>query len=251
MWKTQRRFVLGVVVGVAIAGAGGAGYATIPDSGGTIHGCYKQDNGQLRVIDPSATKKGAASCSKDEIPITWNQQGPPGRSGPQGPPGAQGPPGSQGIPGPPGKTGSQGPPGPPGAPGPPGPFVETLPSGKTLRGVYSAAGTDAGQGFQYVASTGISFAFPLPAAPTAHVVGIGQTDPPDCPGTAAAPEAAAGTLCVYETDSGHGPRGVTPGVVDPASGQAGAGKYGFVLRGLHSGGEGDFGFQGTWAVTAP
>jgi hypothetical protein len=79
------------VVGVLLV-AGGIAYATIPDSSGVIHACYKVDpkgnldgNATLRVIDPSATKPDSAACRKDEQALDWNQQGvqgPPGQTGP-------------------------------------------------------------------------------------------------------------------------------------------------------------------------
>jgi hypothetical protein len=54
--------------------AGGIAYATIPDAGGVIHGCYKNSNGALRVIDTGA----GATCSAAETALAWNQTGPPG-----------------------------------------------------------------------------------------------------------------------------------------------------------------------------
>jgi hypothetical protein len=74
---------------VAIAAgltAGGIAYASIPDSG-IIHGCYKKNKGDLRVIDPSA----GGSCGPSETPLDWNQTGPTGLKGGTGPTGATGP----------------------------------------------------------------------------------------------------------------------------------------------------------------
>jgi hypothetical protein len=69
--------------------AGTIAFASIPDSVGVIHGCFKTQSGQLRVIDAAT-----AQCSPSETAISWNQIGP---QGPQGPAGPQGPPGqSQG-----------------------------------------------------------------------------------------------------------------------------------------------------------
>jgi hypothetical protein len=66
-------------VGVAALGAalllltaGGVAYATIPDAGGVIHGCYKNSNGALRVIDTDT----GAHCSGAESALDWNQSGP-------------------------------------------------------------------------------------------------------------------------------------------------------------------------------
>jgi hypothetical protein len=83
--------------------AGGLAYASIPDSGGVIHGCYKKtspNQGTIRVID---TDKGQ-TCSNAENALNWNQTGPQGPTGPAGPTGADGPTGPQGPPGAPGPT---------------------------------------------------------------------------------------------------------------------------------------------------
>lgn len=88
------------VVAVAIAGAllvaGGIAYATIPDSNGVIHACYKTGQGTLRLIDPSKSQ----ACLDSETALNWSQ------TGPQGPQGIQG---LQGIQGPKGDTGPTGP----------------------------------------------------------------------------------------------------------------------------------------------
>jgi hypothetical protein len=66
-----------IVATAALAVAlGGVAYATIPDSGGVIHGCYQKTVGSLRVIDPST----GGQCSSAETPIHWSQ-GPAGVSG--------------------------------------------------------------------------------------------------------------------------------------------------------------------------
>jgi hypothetical protein len=75
-----RRLALVVVV-LGLVG-GGLAYATIPDSGGVIHGCYSPNganapNGaQLNIINSDS-----ASCSKGQKEITWNQTGPQGEAG--------------------------------------------------------------------------------------------------------------------------------------------------------------------------
>ena len=122
--------------------AGGVASATIPDSGGTIRGCYLNKVGTLRVID-TATQQ----CSPLETPIQWNVQGQPGAAGPQGPagpqgmPGPQGPmgnPGPKGEQGPAGDTGEQGPQGEPGAQGPAGATGPQGPAGPASHGVLMA-----------------------------------------------------------------------------------------------------------------
>jgi hypothetical protein len=90
----RKLFVLaGSVAGLFIAG--GIVYATIPDGGGVIHGCYGP-SGKLRVIDTDAGE----SCNGSETAVTWNQTGPQGPQGLPGSPGATGPAGPQGPAGP-------------------------------------------------------------------------------------------------------------------------------------------------------
>jgi len=78
--------------------AGGVAYANIPDSNGMIQGCYKLNQGTLRVID---TEKGEA-CLKSEAALSWTQTGLQGPAGPTGPTGPKGDKGEQGTPGQPG-----------------------------------------------------------------------------------------------------------------------------------------------------
>lgn len=93
-----------VALTVALATVGGVAYAAIPD-GNTIHGCYKQVNGQVRVVGDGS------SCNQSEFAISWNQKGPKGDKGDKG---------DQGLPGPRGEQGPQGRQGPPGPEGPKG-----------------------------------------------------------------------------------------------------------------------------------
>lgn len=108
---------------IAVALAGGATYALIPDNG-VISGCYAKNTGALRVIDPAA-----GGCRNGEIAVSWNQQGQPGPQGPAGTPGA---------PGTPGAAGTDGADGAPGANGQPGPAVDLVVGNATLT---SACGT--------------------------------------------------------------------------------------------------------------
>jgi hypothetical protein len=45
---------------------GGVAFASIPDSSGTIHGCYKQNGGDLRVVESDA------DCRNNENALSWN-----------------------------------------------------------------------------------------------------------------------------------------------------------------------------------
>jgi hypothetical protein len=99
MRKRFRRVALVVIAAVAVAVAGGVTYAVADiGSGGVINGCYKSQNGQLRLIDPATD-----SCLPSETAISWGQtgtQGPKGDKGDKGDPGPPGPKGDKGDPGP-------------------------------------------------------------------------------------------------------------------------------------------------------
>jgi len=123
MRRVSKRHALALVVVGAAALSAGVAYATIPDAGGVIHGCYVKSNGLLRVYDTTGTAKTPVStpCLKDEAPLNWNEtgpQGPKGDTGPQGPQGAKGDKGDKGDTGAQGPAGAQGPQGVQGPPGP-------------------------------------------------------------------------------------------------------------------------------------
>jgi hypothetical protein len=54
---------------------GGVAYATIPDSGGTVHACYQKNGGGLRVVESSD------GCRPSEASLDWSQRGPQGSPG--------------------------------------------------------------------------------------------------------------------------------------------------------------------------
>lgn len=131
-----------MISSVLLVVAGTVAFASIPDSSGVINGCYKTQNGQLRVIDSSTQ-----SCAKGEIALSWNQVGPQGltgATGAAGPQGATGAPGPQGVTGATGATGAIGPNGATGAAGPKGDTGATGAVGST--GPAGAAGTDGAPG---------------------------------------------------------------------------------------------------------
>jgi hypothetical protein len=91
----RRKWLATVVVAAGVlvsACLGAVAYASIPDVGGAIHGCYKTNGGNLRVIDPSA----GGACQSSETPLDWSQTGPRGQRGPTGAEGPQGPQGPEG-----------------------------------------------------------------------------------------------------------------------------------------------------------
>jgi hypothetical protein len=63
---------LAFAVGLVLLVCGGVAYATIPDSGGMINGCYIKANGALRLIDTEAGQ----ACTRAEIPIAWTKSAP-------------------------------------------------------------------------------------------------------------------------------------------------------------------------------
>ena len=96
--------------GAAILCAAGAfAYASVPDAGGTIHGCYDKAIGQLRVIDTASSDPISGKCLSTETAITWSQTGPQGPKGDPGTPGTPGATGATGQKGDKGDTGAQGP----------------------------------------------------------------------------------------------------------------------------------------------
>ena len=83
------KLVVGLAVPLALVG--GIAYASATPGGAGISGCYKEEQGQLRVL--TATD---ANCGPAELPISWSVEGPPGAAGPAGPAGPPGPPGPGG-----------------------------------------------------------------------------------------------------------------------------------------------------------
>ena len=86
--------LIGCITGIVIAA--GVAYATIPDAGGVVHLCYKDNNGNVRVIDPASSKKDQQACKNDEVALDVNQQGPTGGTGATGATGGTGPAGATG-----------------------------------------------------------------------------------------------------------------------------------------------------------
>lgn len=77
-----RKLILIGAATVAVATVTGVGYAAIPGSDGTISAC-KDSKGALKVIDAEAGQ----TCTGNQQPLEWNQQGQPGPQGPTGPSG--------------------------------------------------------------------------------------------------------------------------------------------------------------------
>lgn len=171
--------------------------------------------------------------------------------------GARGP---QGERGPEGQRGEQGPSGNGVAPG------GTIPTGVSLRGAAVTSSGSASVG-ETSSGTGVSFGgFQLASRPTANVVPAGGEPTASCPGSAEAPEAAPGNLCVYITSAlpaGSGqvlvsdPGQVSsPGInynvateVSTPSGDGRVARYGFRLVWIAGTNTNVAQFRGSWAVT--
>jgi len=77
--------VLGVAGALLLVG--GVAVASIPDASGVIHGCRKNSDGSVRVIDSDLGQV----CANGWTALNWSQ------TGPEGPAGATGPAGPAGV----------------------------------------------------------------------------------------------------------------------------------------------------------
>jgi hypothetical protein len=149
-----------------------------------------------------------------------------------------------------------------GAQGPAGPFVSKVPTEKTLTGFWSAAQT----GGLKTSLVPVSFAFPVSPAPTLVIIRpndeAGFLVKPSgfegflseeeiktfCPGSAAAPSAEPGYLCVYtekqkEMEVGFPPSMLIEGFANPT-------EYGAAVPVIVGATAEEGEVRGTWAVTA-
>jgi hypothetical protein len=170
------------------------------------------------------------------------KEGPVGKEGKAGGQGVQGPAGPTGAIGPMGERGETGPRGEPGETG----FVETLPSGKSVRGEWSLVGATP-EGSLTIESS-VDFAFRMQSVPQAHFIDAGATLPSGCSGTVEAPVAAPGNLCVFAKVA---PENVEGGVVivNTTERNLGASHTGFTLAAL-SKVKGQVLAIGSWVATA-
>lgn len=113
-----------------------------------------------------------------------------------------------------------------------------------IRGTYSIFGNaNAGQ----LLSQSISWGVSLSAAPTVHFINVGAPVPVGCSGTALAPNAAPGNLCVFESFAGNT---TSRGIFDPSTSgglfnQASVFGAGVFAGAVATGGVQD---DGSWAV---
>ena len=109
MIKNRMAIIAGATALVLAAGGGVAfaASASIPDSAGVIHGCFKPTtSGSMSPLGVIDTALPGGTCPKGQTALSWNQKGPQGPAGPAGP---VGPVGSAGATGPAGPAGPAGP----------------------------------------------------------------------------------------------------------------------------------------------
>ena len=225
MVRVRERLTYANVVATAalVLAMGGGAYAaisSIPGPDGVIHGCYAKKGGGLRLVGAGA------KCAKGERAIAFNQRGPQGTTGTQG---------LQGVQGLQGAAGAQ---------GVPGPMTGMLPRGVTLRGTYTVRDQAAAKNDDLAVP--ISWGLSLASAPATHFVPTGTPAPSGCDGgSAAAPAADPGNVCIY-AESGTND---TVLVLDPVSVNANTSQpYGTGLL-VISQEIGEYGSLGSWAVT--
>jgi hypothetical protein len=246
--------------------------------------------GAYAASNSSGGGKATASAKAKKGPR--GPKGPKGDTGPAGPQGPAGPAGAKGDTGAPGSNGTNGTNGAPGAPGtsvtntalakgnvncPEGGaefkvgagtptracngvtgFTETLPSGKTETGKWTAVGLYA-LGGGAVPFAAISYSIPL-AAPSEHVVYLNATQTTNSVTTpvegckfevgnpAAVPVAPAGTLCVFTRSEEAGEVKDIGAAVGNDDSRSGTSLYVELLAFTPEFGAANL--DGTWAVTA-
>ncbi len=165
----------------------------------------------------------------------------------KGIPGAAGSTGAQGAAGAKGTTGDSGAKGEKGDKGATGSPIGVLPSGETLTGMYGLEGVGGG------GQQGVSYPIPLPAKTQAAFVAPDRPTVDACAGgTAQAPRADPGWLCVFEAQSSN--RALMVPIFNEDAEFGWGGKNGFVIvvsRASGDAGAGGVQSFGTWAVTAP
>lgn len=68
--KLRAKILSAIFAAAVVGGASGAVVlASIPDTGGTIHGCYSNSKGTLTVIDTSVS----TTCPSNTTPLNWSQ----------------------------------------------------------------------------------------------------------------------------------------------------------------------------------
>lgn len=124
----RSRAIVAAASAVAAVAVFGTTVALANNDGNTIHACARTQTGALRMVNAPS------DCTKAEMSLEWNKQGPAGAVGPQGVAGPKGDTGPAGPAGPAGATGPAGPAGADGATGPAGPQGPAGPAGAGASG---------------------------------------------------------------------------------------------------------------------
>jgi hypothetical protein len=176
-------------------------------------------------------------------------RGAKGAKGARGPMGSSGPTGQTGATGATGANGPIGPMGPMGPKGDPGPLLTTVPYNATIKGVYGIQTTVPAN--TTTVGAFVSFPLALPERPLLVVLSANGSAVTHCPGTATAPTADPGYLCVYRA-SGAG-IGATTHIDDPTTGtRESTSVYGFEVEDtVASAASQALTDTGSWAYSAP
>lgn len=86
MGRSKSFALRALIIAGALILVGGVAYASIPDAGGVIHGCRKNSDGSIRVVDSDLGQ----TCASGWTALNWSQTGPPGATGPAGANGVSG-----------------------------------------------------------------------------------------------------------------------------------------------------------------
>lgn len=80
--ELRKPLLVGAAAVIAVAAGTGIAWASIPDSSGVIHGCYKpQGNGSNAALGVIDTALSGGHCPGGDTELSWNQAGPPGSPG--------------------------------------------------------------------------------------------------------------------------------------------------------------------------
>jgi hypothetical protein len=159
------------------------------------------------------------------------------------------PTGGTGPAGPAGPKGDTGAAGAPGSTGPPGPFIDTLPSGKTLKGEWSIVDKAAAANDQ-AGGPSVSFVIPLASRPTKHYIAPGGPTPTGCLGDATNPGASPGHLCVFAVEQINTGAPLICSWEESECYGTQASRFGFGIAASATA-PGTIETDGSWAVTAP
>jgi Phage Tail Collar Domain/Collagen triple helix repeat (20 copies) len=133
-------FLAAGIVVVGSATAGGAALVSASSNESKIYACIKKNTQLVQIVEANTT------CKREEVRVSWNEEGPRGEQGPAGAKGEQGATGKTGAQGPQGNTGEKGDTGAAGANGSKGDKGDTGNAG--AQGLPGLAGKDGESAYQ-------------------------------------------------------------------------------------------------------